>query len=36
VLDELYTDTAEALAHRSSPHFVEYLSKINVWLGAPP
>jgi quinol monooxygenase YgiN len=29
VLDELYTDIAALSAHRSTPHFVGYLSKIN-------
>ena len=29
VLDELYADIAAVMAHRSTPHFVEYLSKIN-------
>lgn len=30
VLDELYVDNAAVLAHRATPHFQIYLSKINV------
>lgn len=29
VLDELYTDTAAVAAHRATPHFKDYLAKIN-------
>lgn len=29
VLDELYRDNAAIAAHRASPHFQDYLSKIN-------
>ena len=29
VLDELYADNAAVAAHRQSPHFQDYLSKIN-------
>lgn len=29
VLDELYTDTAAVAAHRETPHFQNYFSKIN-------
>jgi quinol monooxygenase YgiN len=29
VLDELYTDAAANAAHRTQPHFQDYLSKIN-------
>ncbi|WP_454857971.1 putative quinol monooxygenase [Rhizobium binxianense] len=29
VLDELYVDNAAVAAHRDTPHFKDYLSKIN-------
>jgi len=29
VLEELYIDDAAVAAHRATPHFVKYLSKIN-------
>ena len=29
VLDELYTDKAAVAAHRETPHFKDYFSKIN-------
>lgn len=29
VLDELYTDTAAVAAHRETPHFKNYLSRIS-------
>ncbi len=29
VLDELYVDAAAVAAHRATPHFQDYLSKIN-------
>lgn len=29
VLDELYTDNAAVAAHRETPHFNDYVSKIN-------
>ena len=28
VLDELYVDNAAIAAHRASPHFTDYLSKV--------
>lgn len=41
VLDELYTDADAVAAHRASPHFQDYLSRINdladrvAWTLAP-
>jgi quinol monooxygenase YgiN len=29
VLDELYVDKAAVAAHRETPHFIDYLAKIN-------
>jgi quinol monooxygenase YgiN len=29
VLDELYTDNSAVVAHRETPHFIDYFAKIN-------